>query len=465
MRFSGKILPLAAVCAVFAGGVGVRPAHAEQLFDMDDILFPFWEGTTSYQESVTVVEEEDGTVAPIRLLYPIEQVLSVKSASLTVDYSEGKDYEVADGKLVVKETGAIPRLSYAEFHPQEGTDGFENREGGYVLWKEGSWYHARQIVVTYTHAAGYDGYIPEGKGKLLPKTLEKLGSGKLDLLVYGDSISTGGNSSGHPDINTSPYMPIYPELFAEGMRRKFGAEVNVYNHSVGGTDSAWGLSNLRSVLSAHDEIDLAIVAFGMNDTTRDAESYANNIQRIARGLKSKYKDIEILLVAPMLPNYDAVKFYGNQENFYDALKEYEEEGCVAVDVTGVHRGLLGIKRFADMTGNNVNHANDFLARVYAQTLLRTLDVTEYGTPEPPHSEHMDEDNDGKCDVCGENMPMPEPPDPAEPTEPEVPTEPEKPDAPSEEGGKENSGCGAAVGLGAGAVLLGAGAVLLKKRRS
>ena len=31
-----------------------------------------------------------------------------------------------------------------------------------------------------------------------------------------------------------------------------------------------------------------------------------------------------------------------------------------------------------MTGNNINHANDFLARIYAQALLKTLEVSDYG---------------------------------------------------------------------------------------
>ena len=30
------------------------------------------------------------------------------------------------------------------------------------------------------------------------------------------------------------------------------------------------------------------------------------------------------------------------------------------------------KKYRDMTGNNVNHANDFTARVYAQTVFQTI---------------------------------------------------------------------------------------------
>ena len=34
--------------------------------------------------------------------------------------------------------------------------------------------------------------------------------------------------------------------------------------------------------------------------------------------------------------------------------------------------LLKYKIYWDMTGNHVNHPNDFMVRIYAQTLLGTL---------------------------------------------------------------------------------------------
>ncbi len=376
-------------CGLSVGGVRTRAENgtATPSYDEEEILSPVWSGSVSYDESVLVVENEEGGIDPIALLYDATEILSVRSASYLVAYEEGRDYSLENGRLVIRKDGNIPRLTYAEFHPETGTDGFESKDGGYVLWKEGSWFHERQIIVTYRHAEGYGEYIPEGKGALLPKTTEKLlRKENLKILVYGDSISTGGNSSGHEAIHVPPYMPIYPELFAMGIEKKYGVEVEVVNESRGGMDSNWGLSNLRGgILDQYPDagFDLAIIAFGMNDTTKDKESLALNESRIAKGLRTRYPDVEILYVATMLPNEDAYKFYGNQYTFYEGLLAYETEGSVAVNVGGVHAGLLGRKRYADMTGNNVNHANDYLARVYAQTLLRTLEVTDYGREEPP----------------------------------------------------------------------------------
>ena len=43
-----------------------------------------------------------------------------------------------------------------------------------------------------------------------------------------------------------------------------------------------------------------------------------------------------------------------------------------VPVTSMHKSLLEKKRYYDMTGNNVNHPNDFMARIYAQTVNKTI---------------------------------------------------------------------------------------------
>ena len=48
------------------------------------------------------------------------------------------------------------------------------------------------------------------------------------------------------------------------------------------------------------------------------------------------------------------------------------QGDILVNMTDVHDHLLTRKRFVDMTGNNINHPNDYLIRVYAQVILKTL---------------------------------------------------------------------------------------------
>ena len=375
-----KIICLAAALCLFGTALAsvskidanASAAAEPQTWEFDKLMAPVWEGETSYMESVLPVENQYGGIDPIQLLYPIEEVIEVKNSELTVTYQKGVDYVVAGGKLIIAEDGAIPTMSYSEFHPTTGQTGFEDVNGGYICFSEGDYFHSKQIVVTYTHTETYEGYIPEGKSDLLPNVTTKLQKGEeIDLLVLGDSISVGANSSGW--IGTNPYIPTYPELFAKYLATVYGGKVSLENPSVGGKDIIWGMNKINGVLETSDNVDLAVIAFGMNDGSKDATTFVEYANIIVDSIKTKFPEADVMLVATMLPNPDAKFFNLNQANFYDAMVETcEKEGVAVVNMTGVHESLLQRKRYADMTGNNVNHPNDYLARVYAQTLFATL---------------------------------------------------------------------------------------------
>ena len=54
-------------------------------FDLEKFLCPIWEGEISYAEAAFVREAENGGIAPIRLLYPIDEIISVRNAALDVE--------------------------------------------------------------------------------------------------------------------------------------------------------------------------------------------------------------------------------------------------------------------------------------------------------------------------------------------------------------------------------------------
>lgn len=376
-RFIKIICAVAALCLFATAPAGISTTNVSAksvrpLYEFDEIMTPVWEGNISYMETVLPVENEYGGIDPIELLYPIGQVIEVKNAELTVTYQKGIDYAVSGGKLLIADDGNIPVMSYSEFHPATGQSGMEDKNGGYICFSEGDYFHSKQIVVTYTHTETYAGYVPEGKGNLLPKVTEKLNKGEdLDLLVFGDSISVGANSSSL--VGASPYMPTYPELFVQQLKTAYGSKINLTNPSVGGKRIAWGLDEINGALENQNDLDLAVLAFGMNDGRMSALEFAQKISTLAERVQERFPDAEVMLVATMLPNPDAEKFDLNQNEFHDMMLEYcQEEGVAVVDMTAVHEGLLQRKRYADMTGNNVNHPNDYMARVYAQTLFATL---------------------------------------------------------------------------------------------
>ena len=402
MKIYQKIMYATAALCLFGtalASVSKINAQASQTmakYDIVKIMNPIWEGETSYMESVLVVENEYGGIDPIQLLYPIEEIIEVKDAKLSKTYQKGVDYTESGGKLIIADDGDIPIFSYEEFHPTTGQEGFQDKNGGYICFHEEDFFHSRQIVVTYTHKAAYEGYVPENKGDLLPKVTDKLqNSEDLDLLVFGDSISVGANSSGFVEVE--PYMPSYPQLFANHLQLVYGNKVNLVNPSVGGKGVEWGISEIDGVLQKCKNIDLAVIAFGMNDGNMAPATFAQKTASLAEKIQAKFPDVEIMLVATMLPNPDAKSFDRNQGKFHDALAEMlETEGVAVVNVTAVHESLLQKKRYADMTGNNINHPNDYIARVYAQTLFATLQQ-KVEIEETSSAEESQED-DGLCSL-------------------------------------------------------------------
>ncbi|MBT3296985.1 MAG: hypothetical protein HN919_09675 [Verrucomicrobia bacterium] len=82
---------------------------------------------------------------------------------------------------------------------------------------------------------------------------------------------------------------------------------------------------------------------------------------------------EIILVANMLPNEEFKPQSAHFENRERLLElAAERDGVVVADVMSVTAEMLKRKKFADISGNNLNHPNDFLHRLYASVILRVM---------------------------------------------------------------------------------------------
>ena len=120
--------------------------------------------------------------------------------------------------------------------------------------------------------------------------------------------------------------------------------------------------------------DLCIIGFGINDGTKlyALEFYRRNIQTIIDTARAANPNSEFVLIATMLANPEVGDFAGCQKDYLPVLQAMETEGVAVMDMTTFHETLLAQKRYCDMSGNNVNHPNDFLARGYAQVLWQTV---------------------------------------------------------------------------------------------
>ncbi len=335
----------------------------------ESYMEPVWEGTTAYEESVWPVAEQDGTVKDIPLLYHADKILSVQNLARTVTYQQGKDYILADGKLRIPKGSGIPVTSYDTCHPSNGM--FSDGNGGYVYWEEGTGIVTRQIYVTYQHSDSWEGKKPIDKSSLLPKTIQRLKNRQdLKIVFYGDSITEGYNTSGF--VNTAPYMPKWSSLVTEYLKKAYPfSNITEVNTGLSGKDTRWGVQNITERVTDHDP-DLAVLAFGMNDGgQRSAEEYVANLQAMIDAIHAKNPDCEIVLVSTTLPNPDVPEVQGKHEAYEEPMLAMEQEGIVVANMTAMHRALIEKKSFRDMTGNNINHPNDYLARVYGQVVYQT----------------------------------------------------------------------------------------------
>ncbi len=340
-------------------------------YDHGAYTLPIWEGDTVYNETVMFVGENS---AP--LLYRPERIISVRSFDLKTEFCEGDDYVLKDGRIVLCENTRIPIFPLEEYYPEKPVEGhsfLSNVEGHpYIYFSEGDTIFRRQVHITYTHRDTWDRFIPQRQDKF-KSFLKKLEEGdEVTVLVYGDSISTGVNSSGR--IGCEPYAAPWFDMVIESLKKAFNNDrVNCINTAVGGKNTVWGLENLKE-RAIDIAPDLMFLGFGMNDAGRAPTDEGKLIKEMLDAFSASCPDACIALISPMLPHFRLKSFYGNQKDFEPVFSsicdEYENVGLIPV--TSLHNAVLETKRYYDMTGNNVNHPNDFLARLYAQAAIKTI---------------------------------------------------------------------------------------------
>ena len=343
---------------------------------LQEYMLPYWKGNYVFRESVLFCQDQNKRPLPAKLLYPPAKILSVMSATTETEYAENTDYRFRNGSLEWIPSSRIPCQTYENLYPSQPVKdhSFSRTGGGYIYFSEGDVFHRMQTLVTYNHTSSWTGPIPENKSHLLPRLTSLLQSGQAPrMLVMGDSITQGANSSG--PIGAAPYLGSWWQMSADFLEEKFRITIPLANVSMGGQISSWGALQAPKAAELYHP-DFVIIAFGMNDGTHKVPplEFKKNISDMIKTFRTHNKETEFLLTGSILPNPEAVDFIGYQRENRDMLLELEEEKIAAADVTRMHEAFLKHKAYRDITGNNVNHLNDFTARLQAQVVLATLGV-------------------------------------------------------------------------------------------
>ena len=340
-------------------------------------LRPVWQGNTVEGESVLFIRDPKTGAAKASVLFPVKKILSVRNSAGDVTYKEGRDYRCKPGsrQIMLTVNSRIVSRTPAELRRPAGSQKYKltHRDGkGEIFFGSKLEYHNMQTCITYTHAqADWNSPTPKFNKRALPRTIQKLRDRKpVSIVVIGDSISAGCNASGW--AGKAPFQPSFPGLLQRHLAANYRSQVRVTNPSVSGKDTRWVLSAIERVVEPRP--DLVIVAFGMNDAAgRSAKEYQTNTKAVMAKIRQRLPDVEFILVASMLGNRNWTRLKHELfPQYRDALAALCKPGIALADMTSLWTEFLKRKQNWDLTGNGVNHPNDFGHRVYAQVLSTLL---------------------------------------------------------------------------------------------
>ena len=344
----------------------------------------------------------------VKLIYPVDEVISLRSYGLDVTYIKGVDFEIT-------EDGCIKRLAGSRIPVYEGelTTNVKPDVNAFLLrgstdtWLKsiGDAIHAKTAVaITYKHsktfANGYQPVAPESQRDALNNTIAKLENGeKVNIVLYGDSISGGWSSSGlnHQvydnennlityTMNVAPYAPPFYDMILGKLNELYPGQINFKNLALGGKSSPWGAEKIAERLALWTDEngnqvvpDLIMIGFGVNDRSGDrtADSFKANMKAIVDNARtaSGNANMEVLYFSPFIPNqltdeWDIELLL----DYEDVLAELADadKNIGLVKLTSIFKEVIKCKAPEDYISSYWNHGNDFTAKIYATGILAAM---------------------------------------------------------------------------------------------
>lgn len=356
-----------------------RPAFEAALGVLTELrlLEPAWLGNTVYRESGVLLQDGDRSPT-VRLAFKATQLLEVATADRRHVFRSPDDFTLsADGRqLVFRRPDPINPIPLTDFFlPAKSPHSYQYRAGKpeeWMLYRPGRWFHDHNVEVTYRHEPLAEipvtlrsppGSLPKTKAKLQAKQPFTIG-------ISGDSISTGLDASGL--THAAPFQLGFAELVAAQIQDRTTGDIKYLNRAVAGWSVANGNQDLDTLLEVKP--DLIIVAYGMNDVgRRDPQWFGQQTQALIDRVRAANPATEIVLVSPMLGNPEWQHTPREMfAQYRDALSRLTCEGVMLADVTAAWELFMTHKHHHDMTGNGLNHPNDFGHRLYAQVVLACL---------------------------------------------------------------------------------------------
>ncbi|WP_139995215.1 SGNH/GDSL hydrolase family protein [Paenibacillus paridis] len=281
-----------------------------------------------------------------------------------IEYIEGTDYTVDYTKAAIRRT-ANSRIADWSLHPMYGVVHFDHTAYGdssnraYTVYAEYDYASEAETADSYAQQEGSQ------LSTLLPIVAAKLQSGEeVVYVVYGDSISTGGEASQE--------CFAYYRRFADYMCELYpGSSIRIINKAIGGETSEGGAARVESDVLPFQP-DLVSIGYGMNDQNLYEhgvgvlpEDFGYNLRHMIETIRSN-GDTDIVLVTPCMPNplwrHTSVAIDRYSDVIHQLSKQYH---LTVADVQLVWKQELAAGKTPEsLLLNNINHPNDYGHFIY-----------------------------------------------------------------------------------------------------
>ncbi|NLZ46537.1 MAG: SGNH/GDSL hydrolase family protein [Clostridiales bacterium] len=316
------------------------------------------------------------------LLFPVRQIFRVYSEFSGLEFFEGLDWEysAAHNALIRMENSRMPYISSEKMHPKlsesilypaKGHNAIpEALDGSMLIFDNSGFFGSQGIQIDYEAEEMNLSVKIENQQSCLPFFRKKLiEKSKINITLLGDSISEGYNASAY--IGQPPYLQPWIKLFCSELEKRFNCYISLKNRAINGSGSEFPLK--YPDYWQKKDCDLLIIAYGMNDfASLTPEQYINNIDKIVKKQLAIASNCEFILVASMSGNANWKHTpTGKDLLFRNALAKYcaNKKNMALTDLNSCWNEIQKRKGFYALTGNGVNHPNDYGHRIYASVML------------------------------------------------------------------------------------------------
>ena len=360
----------------------------------------FWKSNKSIREPILFINSEKGLIG--KLLFNPNVIESIEVFDIAVGYKKISDYNIVSitpsdsGAEIIITHELIPFIEKSDIirpHGSENSYGTTIDGKKSIFFSETGLFHKLQTLITYTHKNSWPGHYPTSNSNRLvrskslingniKKNVEHEKNG-IDIFIIGDSISAGGNCS--KGLNFPPYIGDYSELLISSINKNFPeCKTELHNEAVGGMNSRWGAKNIKKIIesikesSKNFDFDLNIIGFGVNDASGKMKksNFKKYIRKMIKTILKINENAEFILISSAIPNplwiHTHNEFiYQYRIVFKKIMLDYDGKIEIA-DMSQLWDDIFKNKEFYDLTGNGINHPNDYGHNLYCQVISALL---------------------------------------------------------------------------------------------